>query len=69
MTRVRSVGMLDRLPLDSPGGPRSSGAMPGATVFHHPVWAAVIAGAYGFGAFALALRRGEAGEGTSRGSR
>ena len=54
--------MLDRLPLDGPEWLQLVQRMPGATVFHHPVWAAVIAGAYGFGAFALALR-GEAGGG------
>lgn len=51
--------MLDRLPLDSTEWLQLVQRMPGATLFHHPVWAAAIAGAYGFGAFALALRRDE----------
>ena len=54
--------MLDRLPLDSPEWLQLVQRMPGATVFHHPVWAAMIAGAYGFGAFALAHRREERGD-------
>lgn len=56
--------MLERLPLESPAWIRFVQRMPEATPFHHPAWAAMIARAYGFDAFALALRgpSGEAGE-------
>ena len=52
--------MLDRLHLDSPQWLELVRSMPDATPFHHPAWAMMIGRAYGFDAFALALR-GESG--------
>jgi CelD/BcsL family acetyltransferase involved in cellulose biosynthesis len=54
--------MLDRLSLESPAWIRFVQRMPETTPFHHPAWAAMIARAYGFDAFALALRDPAGGE-------
>ena len=56
--------MLELLALESPAWAGFVGAMPGATPFHHPAWAAMIARCYRFEAFALALPAASgAGEG------
>jgi len=56
--------MLELLALESPAWAGFVGAMPGATPFHHPAWAAMIARCYRFEAFALAL---PAASGTEQG--
>jgi CelD/BcsL family acetyltransferase involved in cellulose biosynthesis len=55
--QVRPVTELVRLNIDDPGWHAFVERCQGASAFHHPAWAGLLADSYGFRAFILALRQ------------